>query len=120
MRILSRRKKTLTEVDLFRPIQGNLDSGIQESFACGIQNPAKFLFVESGILGFGKRNTAQGIRNPLLIAIGIHFPTSIDKESGIQYLESGIHGVESRIPDCLGFHYLGRFRNDISRFGRYF
>ena len=74
MRILSRRKKTLTEVDLFRPIQGNLDSGIQESFACGIQNPAKFLFVESGILGFGKRNTAQGIRNPLLIAIGNPFP----------------------------------------------
>ena len=32
----------------------------------GIRNPesGKFLLVESGILGFGIRNTAQGIRNP--------------------------------------------------------
>ena len=27
-------------------------------------------------------------------------------ETGIQYLESGIHGVESRIQDCLGFPYM--------------
>ena len=98
----------------------------------GFRNPRKFclwnpesrklLFVEWGILGFGKRNTAQGIRNQIMIAIaGIHSTTSNDKESGIQYLESGIHGVESRIPDCLGFHYyLGRFINDMYRFGRYF
>ena len=33
-----------------------------------------------------------GIRNPL---------SSTDRESGIQYLESGIHSVESRIQDCL-------------------
>ena len=50
-----------------------------------------------------------------MIAIaGIHSTTSTDKESGILYLESGIHGVESRIPDCLRFHYyLGQFMNDI-------
>ena len=30
------------------------------------------------------------------------------KKSGIQYLESEIHGVESRIQDCLGFLYMGR------------
>ena len=29
-----------------------------------ILEPGKFLLVESGILGFGIRNTAQGIRNP--------------------------------------------------------
>ena len=29
----------------------------------------KFLLVESGILGFGIRNTAQGIRIPLMIGI---------------------------------------------------
>ena len=29
-------------------------------------------------------------------------------KTGIQYLESGIHGVESRIQDCLGFPYMGR------------
>ena len=28
---------------------------------------------------------------------------STDKESAIQYLESGLHGVESRIQDCLRF-----------------
>ena len=99
-------------------------SGFRNPRTFCLWNPEsrKFLFVESGILGFGKRNTAQGIRNPLMIAIaGIHSTTSTDKESGIQYLESGIHGVESRIPDCLGFHYyLGRFINDIYRFGRYF
>jgi len=30
----------------------------------------KLFFVESGILGFGTRNKAQGIRNPLCIGIG--------------------------------------------------
>ena len=29
-------------------------------------------------------------------------------KTGIQYLDSGIHGVESRIQDCLGFPYMGR------------
>ena len=27
----------------------------------------------------------------------------------IQYLESGIHGMESRIQDCDGFPYIGRY-----------
>ena len=30
-----------------------------------ISESGKILFVESGILGFGIRNTAQGIRNPI-------------------------------------------------------
>ena len=29
-------------------------------------------------------------------------------ESGIQYQESGIHSMESRIQDCPGFPYMGR------------
>ena len=29
-------------------------------------------------------------------------------ESGIQYSESGIHRVESRIQDCRGFPFMGR------------
>ena len=65
----------------FRPMQGNPDPWI-----------VKFLLVESGIL----------------LRIGIQNPSSSDKESGIQYLESGIHGVESRIQDCLRFLYVGR------------
>ena len=30
-------------------------------------------------------------------------------KTGIQYLESGMHGVESKIQDCLGFPYMERF-----------
>ena len=33
------------------------------------RNPENLFFVESGILGFGIRNKAQGIRNPLCIGI---------------------------------------------------
>ena len=52
---------------------------------------------EFGNLGFGIQNSAQGIRNSA-IAIEIQNPSSTDcKESGIQYLESEIHSVESRI-----------------------
>ena len=38
-----------------------------EMFACGIRNLGKFCswnIKKSAILGFGMRNTAQGIRNP--------------------------------------------------------
>ena len=36
-------------------------------------------------------------------------PESTELESGIQCSESGIHRVESRIHDCHGFPYMGRF-----------
>ena len=49
----------------------------------GFRNLGDFLLVESAILGFEIRETAQGIRNP----------SSTDKESGI-------HSVESRIQNC--------------------
>lgn len=62
-----------------------MDSGIREVF-----------LVESGLLN----NTTQGIWIPL--TTGIQNPTS-DKESGILYLRPGIHCVESRIQDYLGF-----------------
>ncbi|CAH3120643.1 unnamed protein product [Porites lobata] len=92
-------------------IQCNLvprkDSGIPESvkfLLVECRDPEIFL-VESGILGFGIRNTFQGNRNP----------SSTDEESGIQYLDcriqhltSGIHSVDSRIQDCLGFPYMRR------------
>ena len=67
-----------------------------------------------GILGFGIRNTAQGIRISHL-RIGIRDPSSFDKESGIQYLESRIPGVESRIQDCLGFPYKRRTNRSRSK-----
>ena len=60
-------------------------------FACGIRNP-KFLLLESTIRSFQLES-------------GIQL-----KESGIQvpqYLESGIHGVESWIQDSLGWSLTG-------------
>ena len=61
--------------------------GIQQSFA-----------LKGGILGFGTRNTAQGIWNSP--TIGIQNQSSTIKESEMQYMESGNHGVESRNQDC--------------------
>ena len=67
----------------------------------------KFLIVESGILGFGISNTAQGIRNSTLIRL----------ESGVQVQLIKNHGTETStwnpestgwIIDCLGFLYMGR------------
>ena len=42
------------QLAFYRPMEVNPVSGMRENFSCG-----KF-----GILGFGIRNTAQGIRNP--------------------------------------------------------
>ena len=49
------------------------------------------------------------------LTIKIQNPSSADKESGIQYLESGIHGVESRIQNCLAFPPQGKccVRSDL-------
>ena len=44
-------------------LQSIPDSGIRELFIFGTRNP-KRLAVESGILGFGIRNPAQGVWNP--------------------------------------------------------
>ena len=61
------------------------------------------LLMESGILSFGIRNTDQGIWNPNNDRIPV-----LQKKTGIQYLESGIHSVESSIQDYAGlFPYMG-------------
>ena len=74
--------------------------------------------MESGILGLdsGIQLLESGAqpretRNPA--AIGIRNPSSTDKESGIQYLESRIHSVESRIEDFLGLPYMGRNEQNV-------
>ena len=77
---------------------GYSDSGIQEIFACGILDPGNFWLVKSGILDFGIWNSAPGIRN-------LSFT---DKECGLQYLESGIHSVQSSIHDCLELANMGQ------------
>ena len=47
------------------------------------------------------------------ITIEIRNPSSTDKESVIQYMLSGIHGVESRVEDCLVLFYT---RRDFGQF----
>ena len=41
-------------------------------------------------------------------------PESTELESGIQYSESGIHRVESRIQDCHGFPYMERYVGNVT------
>ena len=67
----------------------------------------EIFLVEFGILGFGIQIQLKESGIPL--TIGIQSPNFTDKESGIQFLESGIHDVESRIEDCPGFPHMGRY-----------
>ena len=63
-----------------------------------LREQGKSLSVERRSLGFEIQNIAKGIRNP-----------TKDYPLQWQRLESGIHGVESRIQvDCLGFPFMGR------------
>ena len=71
--------------------------------------------METGILGFGIRNTAQGIGNPA--NFGIRNPISINRqrlESSHWKLESTVWNPESRIEDCLGFPDMGQILSAIS------
>ena len=73
---------------------------------CGIRNPRTFCLwnPESWVLESGIQIKESGIP----ITIGIQNSTVLQKNTGIQYLESGIHSVESRIQDCAGlFPYMG-------------
>ena len=73
-----------------------------------------------GIRNFGLWNLEFNSWNPDLspeirnsAAIKIRNPSSTDKESRIQYMESRIHSVESRIEDFLGLPYMGRNEQNI-------
>ena len=76
----------------------------------GFENPesGKILLVESGILGFGTQNTAQGIRNPT---------EEWNPESKFHWkrLEYGIHGMGFIMQDGLGFPYTGLKNNTTNR-----
>ena len=67
-----------------------MNEGLKFKDSPQVRESGKCLRVESGI--------------PL--RIGIQNQSSTEKHwNPFQYLESGIHGVESRIQDCLGFSY---------------
>ena len=72
----------------------NADSGIREIFL--LWNP-QFWALQCRI---------QLKEYLIAPTIGICNPSFTDKESGIQYLESRVHGWKSRIQDCLGFPYI--------------
>ena len=64
-------------------MEGNPDSRIRENFACGIWNP-------------GLWNPEDSLRNPeshKRLESRIQVPLT---KTGINYLESGIHGPESK------------------------
>ena len=80
-----------------------------------------FRVESSGILGFGMRTSALGTQ--ISLAIGIQNPSSTDNESGIHYLESGIHCMEFRIQDSLtrGHMYMCKIRAlEEATFQRFF
>ena len=81
-----------------------VESWIQEIFASRILNPGKFCLWNPEPWTLKCRKQLKESRIP--VTIGIRDPSFTDKESGIQYLESGIHGDESVIQDCLGFPYI--------------
>ena len=64
-----------------------VDSAIRWIFACGIRNP------ESSAL----RSVIQLKKSKIPLTAGIQNTSFADKESGIQYPESAIDSVESRI-----------------------
>ena len=77
-----------------------MDSGIRSA-----RNPesGKFLLVESGILGFGIRNTAQGIRNPT-------YDWNPESKFHWQSPESRIWNPRREVHNpglSLGFPYIG-------------
>ena len=64
---------------------------IREMFACGIRNPRLWNPDYCSRNSTNDWNPESRIQVPL-------------KKTEIQYLQSGIHGVESRIQECLGSH----------------
>ena len=69
--------------------------GIPESGKIMLENPQSWA-LESGIQ-LNESKSHEQLQSRFQVPL---------TETGIQYLESGIHGVESRIQDCLGFPYM--------------
>ena len=72
-----------------------ISSNVRES---GFRNPGHFCFWNPGSCNLESRIQLQESGIPL--TFGIPNPSSTEKD-----LQSGIHGVESRIPVCLGSLY---------------
>ena len=95
-------------------MKGNSDSGMRKIFACKIRNLRKILLAKSRIMGFELESGIHRWESEIPLTIVIQNPLPLT-ETEIQYLKSGIHAVESRIQDYLGFTYMGRFHILIKR-----
>ena len=83
---------------IWMPECGNIllvESRIRINFAYGIRNDPRFWNPE-----YNSRNPESHSRLVVLLT-----------NSGIQNLQSGIHGLESRIQDCPGFSYTRQASN---------
>ena len=79
--------------------------GIVGWWTPNLRESGNILLMKSGILGFAFRNPTDDWNPESRIQV-------LQKNSGIQCLESGIHGEESRIQDCPGFPYM-RWRMSV-------
>ena len=69
-----------------------------------------FLFVYSVFHILSKHHIREStFKSSKNFAGGMRDPCSADRESGIQYPESGIQCVGCRIQDCLGSPYIGQY-----------
>ena len=97
---LRRRARSQCIVSTTCCIDNNVSTHVKESvfrepgnFCCGIRYP-------------GLWNPEYSSKNPESYqGLESRFQVPLTN-TGIQYLESEIHGVESRIQDCLGFPYM--------------
>ena len=88
------------------PFKGNPGSGIREIIACGTRKLGNFsLWNPESWAAWNPQYHSRNLESQKRLPSGIQFPLT---KTGIQFLESGIYGVESRIQDCLGFPYIGR------------
>ena len=60
---------------------------------------------------FRKFQGSGALESGIPLTIGIGNPSSTYKEPGFGAWKSGIHCVESRIQDCLGFPCMGRIHS---------
>ena len=82
-------------------IKGNPGSGIREIIACGTRKLGNVsLWNPESLAAWNPQYHSRNPESHKLSPSAIQFPLT---RTGIQFLESRIYGVESRIQDCLGF-----------------
>ena len=113
------KKEICLKVSLSPPYKHGLASawaGCNASYMLG--NPRNFFLWNPGNFAYGMWNPGfwnleYSSRNPESHCRLESRIQVLLTNTGTQYLESGIHIVESRIQDCHGFPYMGRYEPTI-------